>query len=61
MPIPSPFLRRLTPTLLLACALSACGGGSGGGVFSGLPASPDTPAPPAPPDTAIKPVMRCAP
>jgi len=49
----------------LACALSACGGGSGGGGGAiGLPGTgtgPTTPAPPATPDTGTKPELHCAP
>jgi len=57
---------RLVPALVLASALSACGGGDGGGAgFSGFlpgvtvppPAAPTAP----PPDTSVKPEMRCAP
>ncbi|MDM0004596.1 hypothetical protein QTI51_00520 [Variovorax sp. J22G73] len=53
---------RSVPTLLLACALSACGGGSGGDFFGGTPAAPAAPAAPAtPPDTGAAPVKSCAP
>ena len=48
--------------LFIACALSACGGGSSNSVgFPSPPvaATPDTP-PPAP-DTGVKPEKRCAP
>jgi hypothetical protein len=55
---------RLPAALIVACALSACGGGGSdtGGFFSGFPGAV-TPAPtPAPqPDTTVKPEMRCAP
>ncbi|MDP9932937.1 hypothetical protein J2X90_000160 [Variovorax paradoxus] len=56
---------RLVPALVLASALSACGGGDGGGGFSGfLPGvatpTPTVPAAP-PPETSVKPEMRCAP
>jgi hypothetical protein len=68
MRLSSPFV-RLFPALILACALSACGGGDGGGGFSGFlpgtgtPVAPDAPANPNPPapDTGVKPEMRCAP
>ena len=52
------------PALIVACALSACGGGSDGGAFSGLPGAvtpPTTPVAPTPPDTGVKPVKSCAP
>jgi len=54
---------RLAPALIVACALSACGGGNGnGGFFSGFPGAViPTPATPTPPDTTVKPEMRCAP
>ena len=53
---------RLAPALIVACALSACGGGSGsgGGFFSGFPGAV-APTPAAQPDTTVKPEMRCAP
>ena len=57
---------RLVPALILACTLSAWGGGKGGGggFFGGLPGvgtpTPTTPTTP-PPDTGVKPEMRCAP
>ena len=56
---------RLFSALVLAFALSACGGGDGGGGFSGLLPGVATPTPAAPaappPDTSVKPEMRCAP
>ncbi|CAA2110302.1 hypothetical protein [Variovorax paradoxus] len=55
---------RLLPALIVACALSACGGGSGGGGVIGLPTTPTTPtSPTAPtqPDTGVAPVKSCAP
>ncbi|KQU87094.1 hypothetical protein ASC78_06020 [Variovorax sp. Root318D1] len=55
---------RLVPALVLAFALSACGGGDGGGFSGFLPgvAAPTPTTPAAPPtDTSVKPEMRCAP
>lgn len=55
---------RLVPALVLACALSACGG-SGGGFVGGVPTPPTppttTPTTPTPPDTGVAPVKSCAP
>jgi len=55
---------RLVPALVLACALSACGGsggGGGGGFVGGTPTPPTTPTTPTPPDTGVAPVKSCAP
>ena len=54
---------RLVPALVLACALSACGGsgGGGGGFAGGTPTPPATPTTPTPPDTGVAPVKSCAP
>ncbi|QNK66467.1 hypothetical protein [Variovorax sp. PAMC26660] len=49
---------RLAPAIVLACALSACGGGSSGSFVGGIPTPPATPAPP---DTGTAPVKSCAP
>jgi hypothetical protein len=51
---------RLAAALIVACALSACGGGGSdaGGFFSGFPGAVTLPAQP---DTTVKPEMRCAP
>ncbi len=51
---------RLAAALIVACALSACGGGSSGSFFSGFPGAV-APTPPTQPDTIVKPEMRCAP
>jgi hypothetical protein len=52
---------RLAAALIVACTLSACGGGSdAGGFFSGFPGAV-APTPAAQPDTTVKPEMRCAP
>ncbi|MGJ7573160.1 hypothetical protein ACSFBX_21730 [Variovorax sp. RB2P76] len=55
----APLSARLLATLVVACALSACGG-SGGGVTGGLPTPPTTPTTPAP-DNGTAPVKSCAP
>jgi hypothetical protein len=53
---------RLAPALIVACVLSACGGGSDSSGFFGLPVAGTSSTPPVtPPDTGIKPEMRCAP
>ncbi|QNK65094.1 hypothetical protein [Variovorax sp. PAMC26660] len=45
--------------VIMACTLSACGGGSDSvGVFSGLPTAG---TPTTPPDTSVKSEMHCAP
>ncbi len=51
--------RRLVPALVLACALSACGGSGGGGGFVG--GTPTPPTTPTQPDTGVAPVKSCAP
>lgn len=50
---------RLVPALVLACALSACGGSGGGGGFVG--GTPTPPTTPTQPDTGVAPVKSCAP
>lgn len=53
---------RLATALLLACALSACGGSSDNGTPTPTPpTTPTTPTTPPVPDTGVAPVMRCAP
>lgn len=53
---------RLVPALVLACALSACGGsGGGGGFVGGTPTPPTTPTTPTQPDAGVAPVKSCAP
>jgi hypothetical protein len=60
MQVPTLLCARLAPALILACALSACGGGSGGGggFVGGAPTPPTTPTQP---DTGVAPVKSCAP
>ncbi|KAF1067476.1 hypothetical protein [Variovorax sp.] len=53
-------LLRFAPALLLACLLSACGGGDGGGGFIGLPGA-GNPGGGTNPPAATEPVKRCAP
>jgi hypothetical protein len=53
------FLPALLSTLVVACALSACGGGSGGGGTPVIPVTPTTPTTPTP-DAGTQPDMRCA-
>lgn len=53
---------RLATVLVLACALSACGGNSDNGTPTPTPpTTPTTPTTPPAPDTGAAPVMRCAP
>ncbi|MGJ7613331.1 MULTISPECIES: hypothetical protein [unclassified Variovorax] len=64
-------LARLVPALIVACALTACGGGSdtnnsnsNSGFVGGLPATgTNTPSPaaPTPADDGVAVVKRCAP
>ncbi|MGJ7544297.1 hypothetical protein [Variovorax sp. LT1R16] len=50
---------RLATVLVLACALSACGGSSDSGTPA--PTTPTTPTTPPAPDTGVAPVKSCAP
>lgn len=61
MQVPALLLARIAPALVLACALSACGGsgGGGGGFVGGTPTPPTTT--PTQPDTGAAPVKSCAP